>query len=277
MIRSVYATLVRLHPPAFRQRFGEEMLSILDQSSGGDRSALMGDAGFSLLRQWLLRPEFREPENTSREYAAGAPMFLVLDDEPRLTRRQWIAGLALASFSFVSASFLISHGGNPARIAIGSRQTSEFGVRVRSNVPTGTLDAEVGIQSAKLKVADARPRFIARYFQQLTVLGALDLDHDLILSESEIANATRALQSLDTNHDGVLDAKECGGFCGSPEVMRRHPVLDALDTDHDGVLSREEISNAPAALRRLDTNHDGSLTADEFLPAHDEALGLKGK
>ena len=41
-------------------------------------------------------------------------------------------------------------------------------------------------------------------------------------------------------------------------------MVAALDTNSDGVISKEEIANAPAALRSLDRNGDGRLTADEF-------------
>jgi hypothetical protein len=57
MLRRLYRCAVRLHPPSFRRRFGEEMLYIFDQQKG-PLSALgvMLDCVFSLLRQWTLRP-----------------------------------------------------------------------------------------------------------------------------------------------------------------------------------------------------------------------------
>ncbi len=51
-----------------------------------------------------------------------------------------------------------------------------------------------------------------------------------------------------------------GGF------MAMFPVMAALDADKDGELSAEEISNAPAALRKLDKNNDGKLDAAEMRP-----------
>lgn len=34
MLRRVYRSVLRLHPPGFRRRFGDEMLSIFDQIPG---------------------------------------------------------------------------------------------------------------------------------------------------------------------------------------------------------------------------------------------------
>ena len=56
MTRTLYRWLICLHPPAFRLRFGQELLWIFDESfdaSGG--APLLYDAAISLLRQWLMR------------------------------------------------------------------------------------------------------------------------------------------------------------------------------------------------------------------------------
>ncbi len=58
MLRAIYRGLVRLHPPAFRQRAGEEMLWIFDEAAGSwGTGSLLSDAILSLLRQWLIRSE----------------------------------------------------------------------------------------------------------------------------------------------------------------------------------------------------------------------------
>lgn len=58
MMRAVYAGLVRLHPPAFRAEFGDEMLWIFDESAAVSpwRTAalLFADAIVSILRQWVI-------------------------------------------------------------------------------------------------------------------------------------------------------------------------------------------------------------------------------
>ncbi|MBZ5575137.1 MAG: hypothetical protein LAP40_01095 [Acidobacteriia bacterium] len=56
MVRFLYLCLLGLHPPAFRDQFGGEMLWIFDQTEAGrDVLALFSDGGASLVRQWLLR------------------------------------------------------------------------------------------------------------------------------------------------------------------------------------------------------------------------------
>lgn len=55
--RSLYRWLVHLHPPAFRQRFAEEMLSTFEEAAQNQNVAgLLADGFVSLTRQWLLRP-----------------------------------------------------------------------------------------------------------------------------------------------------------------------------------------------------------------------------
>jgi hypothetical protein len=56
MTRILYRSLLRLHPNAFRRRFGAEMLCIFDEvAAGGETAALLADALVSLGRQWLFR------------------------------------------------------------------------------------------------------------------------------------------------------------------------------------------------------------------------------
>jgi hypothetical protein len=55
MSRLPYRCLVRLHPRAFRERFGDEMLCVFDETAPAGAAALFVDACVSLARQWLLR------------------------------------------------------------------------------------------------------------------------------------------------------------------------------------------------------------------------------
>jgi Domain of unknown function (DUF3471) len=83
MLRHLYRCALRLHPPEFRRRFGEEMLSIYDRSTGRFSSLrLLLDAVVSLARQWILRPEFwlQAPQSSAPQPAAdGIPSFSSLD------------------------------------------------------------------------------------------------------------------------------------------------------------------------------------------------------
>ncbi len=55
MTRSFYQFILWMHPPAFRRRFGDEMLSIFDEGEKGKDILL--DGLFSFARQWMLRTD----------------------------------------------------------------------------------------------------------------------------------------------------------------------------------------------------------------------------
>ena len=55
MTRALYHGLVWLHPAAFREEFGAEMMWIFDEASANGVVALFADAVTSLLRQWVVR------------------------------------------------------------------------------------------------------------------------------------------------------------------------------------------------------------------------------
>jgi hypothetical protein len=102
MIRFLYRSVLRLHPQGFRIRFGDEMLSILDQSPGRWlRSRLLLDAVHSLFRQWVLRPQFLIAAPAHQEQAAfdGLPSFSTLDPfRPRVSAV--VPGLVLSIVIF---------------------------------------------------------------------------------------------------------------------------------------------------------------------------------
>jgi len=59
MLRRIYRCVLRLHPPGFRRRFGDEILSIFDHTKGKlPAFQLLMDSVLSLIRQWVLRPGF---------------------------------------------------------------------------------------------------------------------------------------------------------------------------------------------------------------------------
>ena len=108
---------------------------------------------------------------------------------------------------------------------------------------------------------------VGGFYRTIRVLAALDLNHDLVLSADEIANASAALRSLDRNHDGALEEAECVRQRPDLEAdpMRSSPALAALDLDHDGILSAKEIRQSASSLRALDKDHNGRLTPEELL------------
>ena len=58
MTRSLYRFILCIHPPAFRRRFCDEMLSIFDEAGANQFGlALLLDGLVSFARQWLLRTD----------------------------------------------------------------------------------------------------------------------------------------------------------------------------------------------------------------------------
>jgi hypothetical protein len=56
MTRSLYRSLLRLHPPHFRERFADEMAWIFDETPATSGKAfLLYDGLVSLARQWVAR------------------------------------------------------------------------------------------------------------------------------------------------------------------------------------------------------------------------------
>ena len=80
MLRWLYIQLIWLHPAPFRWRFGDDMLDDFDRAPSRAKLRYLADAVASLARQWLLRPEFRRPDETAATAqaslaAAGVPLF----------------------------------------------------------------------------------------------------------------------------------------------------------------------------------------------------------
>jgi Ca2+-binding EF-hand superfamily protein len=274
MTRWLYILLLRLHPRAFKQRFGDEMLAIFDQS--GERGSLMADGFLSLARQWTLRqPSFAFSPTTAPD---GVPLFYSAEAEiPRFSALMPGALVALLVFGLFSA--VMSYRWRQTYLIVGSHHPSPSHVLAAHTdaQPVADLPAEV-----KVNPYPFHPP-VSAYFRFLLVLGALDADQDNVISAEEIENAPAALWKLDKNHDGMLTAEECGLKpdksldplkLGSVRLtfMRVHPVLAALDANHDGVISESEIRNAAAALRTLDANRDGKLVERELLP--DQAIAM---
>ena len=82
MLRRIYRCVLRLHPPGFRRRFGDEILSIFDQAKGRlSGFQLLMDSIFSLIRQWTLRPAFWHTKVAAPAQQAaldGIPSFCTL-------------------------------------------------------------------------------------------------------------------------------------------------------------------------------------------------------
>ncbi len=276
MLRKCYSLLLRLHPAAFRQRFGQEMLAIFDEVAvcQGARGLFL-DAGVSLFRQWVLRPEFRTAD-ACIPVPAGAPGFTSLEDY-RMRPVAVMYGSVLSVFLFWAVIFVIDHPGRTQRWAVGAYRTA-------TGLFSFSRSSAEGVGPDTQVVMGTEPEnpwhaVASGYFRSMPVLKALDRDGDLTISPAEISAAPAMLLRLDKNNDGKLSADECGFFLGPSAptdaafltrahiaVMRANPVLSVLDVDHDGEISADEIANSSRSLRRLDTNGDGYLTPPEVLP-----------
>jgi len=286
-MRVLYAFLLRLHPRHFRERFAEEMMAIFDEAGSFQ---LLGDILVSLIRQRAFRPN---QQSAPARMASPSGMFQTLDTyTPR--RSALIQGAALSAIFFGALVFAATNGARPIKFLIGSPDPRPGLLNLtRSSIEPAVPDATVRVPTPAV---DPWRGFASKYFRIIYVLGALDANHDYVISAEEIAAAPVALRQLDLDGDGKLSAEEAGMCLGagsfpgcrgentvgdehgrmewSPDQMERFravfmgssPVLAALDTDHNSEISASEIRNAPAALRRLDLNGDGKLLPVEIAP-----------
>jgi hypothetical protein len=278
MLRWLYIQLIWLHPAPFRWQFGDQMLDIFDGAARRAKLRYLADAVASLGRQWLLRPEFRQPETPAADASletAGVPLFQTIETYQPHPAALLQGGL-LAILSILAPMVLIGKGVVARPFLVGARFSRPSLLPIDRNSVAGSdlnTTVKLGPDPFEAWLKLARP-----YFASLPVLRTLDADRDLTLSPREIGNAPAALRILDTNHDGKLSPEECGLHIDPNSVppallaqlrqrfMSFHPVLAALDADHDGEISAWEIDHAAAALKKLDRNHDGYLTADELVP-----------
>jgi hypothetical protein len=136
MKRFFYGFLIWLHPPAFRQRFGDEMLYIFDETADAGTARLFADGLLSLVWQWVVR-------SGAWKLALGTAM-------SGLLLGTWAAGLAYSQ-----------------RVMLNRRVTPY----VFPSIPTTPLDRAAFTRSAAQAVAmlaqfqkdDERKRWVARH------------------------------------------------------------------------------------------------------------------
>jgi D-alanyl-D-alanine carboxypeptidase len=124
MIRSLYRWLINLHPPAFRQRFAEEMLWIFDEAAATHGAPqLFADGFVSLLRQWLVRPEsWHTPLATATSPSSkGSSSFFAWEQfemaQHSLPFYRWMQG-SVISLGLLSAVWLMAGRGGRAPILL---------------------------------------------------------------------------------------------------------------------------------------------------------------
>ena len=122
MSRSLYRWLLYLHPPAFRQRFAEEMLWIFDEAASTHGVLrLFADGFVSLLRQWVVRPErWHMPVAAAiPPVSSGSSAFFALEHfevpQHSLPFHRWVQG-GVISLGMLSAVWLMAGQGGRAPI-----------------------------------------------------------------------------------------------------------------------------------------------------------------
>ncbi|MFN0106300.1 MAG: EF-hand domain-containing protein [Bryobacteraceae bacterium] len=282
MGRWLYIALLRLHPRAFRERFGDEMIHIFDEEGRGPSStALLLDGVNSLFRQWVRRPARQQPSLSmaSPVTPPGVPVFQTFESYS-IRRGALVNGVVLSIVLFGVVNFSISKAGvRFPQPLIGAKYPRPTVLPMeRSSIAEREATTDIKVASPPV---DPLYELAGVYFKIIRVLYVLDANQDRDISEWEIVTAASPLKRLDLDRDGKLSAEECG-FSMEPdptlvidpafvrrarlEFMRGNPVLAALDADHSGEISADEIENSSLALRGLDRNHDGALTPVELLP-----------
>lgn len=258
-MRQLYSLLIRLHPPHFREQFGPEMMAIFEQASGSHWD-LIADAFASLFRQWTFRPQPVEVP------AESASLFMSLEPY-RMQSSAFVHGGVATLALFAGVIFLIDHPGKAQHWLVGMRRAAESLLPTsRSSLERAQLNTTVTLPEP---VEDPWKKLAIAYFQYLPVMKTLDVDGDYTISGRELILAPAALRTLDLNHDGKLDPRECGAAASSPypaAFIARNPVLAVIDADRNGELSAIEIQSSSVSLQALDNNADGRLTPDEYLP-----------
>ena len=117
----------------------------------------------------------------------------------------------------------------------------------------------------------------AREMQTMGMMKMLDANGDHMVSESEFMDFYAAtFDALDTNKDGVLDAKEWVGTKGEGSVtvgtggynrqLRKMKMMGMMDKDGDHKVTKEEfIGFHEAIFKAMDTKGDGMLTSATWI------------
>ncbi|QOY89999.1 EF-hand domain-containing protein [Paludibaculum fermentans] len=255
MLRSLYVQILRLHPGTFRTRYGDEMLSIYDETARSGRPwPLFSDACVSLGRQWLLRENEPEPQSAPLASSDGVPVFYCADQSMPPKSALFNGGLvALAAFALVGFALGHGQGRRPWNTTFsGSNRavagSAGFGVEGGQSAIAFGGGASGGRSSNHSDVGtDSVWVRILRFYEN-----AFSKPRPPAPREATAATWTPA----------PPPAQAAARTGGSIVYLALSPRT--FDTNHDGVVSAEEIADAGAALHAMDRNGDGRLTADDY-------------
>ncbi len=255
MLRSLYIQLLRLHPSAFRTRYGDEMLSIYDEAARSGRPwPLFSDACVSLGRQWLLRENEPAPQPAPLASSDGVPVFYCADQSMPPKSALFNGGLvALAAFALVGFALGHGQGRRPWNTTFsGSNRAVAgsvgFGVEGGQSAIAFGGGASGGRSSTRSDVGtDSVWVRILRFYENAFSKPRPPAPREVTASTWTPAPAP-AQAATQSSRSIVYLA-----------LSRR-----TFDANHDGIVSADEIANAGAALRGMDRNGDGRLTADDY-------------
>jgi Ca2+-binding EF-hand superfamily protein len=176
----------------------------------------------------------------------------------------------------VAMLFLMGRGGHRL-LTIGSSEARTGLLEVRTGEGPSKLSAEVVVKGPR--VVPTRG-YLFNYFQVLRVLSAIDTDHDLDISDEEMAAAPAALRGLDSDGNRVLTAEECGfgGPAQGPSPDELFEEWMAFDRNRDGKLEARELpERLRGLLKRAEHDRDGKVAAaDVHRLAEREGAPRKG-
>ena len=159
MLRSLYRWLLYLHPPAFRQRFAEEMLWIFDEAAATHGAlGLFADGLVSLLRQWIVRPEsWHAPLAAAIAPApAGSSSFFAWEHfevpQHSLPFYRWMQG-SIISLGLLSAVWLMAGQGGRAPRLVNNSTASPSSKAAWALPPQSSQ----GARSSSMEFAASRP------------------------------------------------------------------------------------------------------------------------
>jgi Ca2+-binding EF-hand superfamily protein len=136
--------------------------------------------------------------------------------------------------------------------------------RIDTNQDGKLTKDEIRASASNLKGPNGRAERGGEATRMDPVLNALDIDHDGVISPTELAAAPTSLKTLDKDANGEISQDELRPRQMTPADRARH-MLDEWDTNKDDKLSKPE---APDRMQQqfetLDTNRDGALTEEEL-------------
>lgn len=116
-----------------------------------------------------------------------------------------------------------------------------------------------------------------RELHTMGMMKMLDANGDHMVSKAEATEYYGALfDTLDTNHDGAIDAKEWVGTKGKQDIsiatggystqLRTMKMMGAMDTDGDHKVTKEEfITFQESTFSAMDSKGDGMVDAQNWL------------